>query len=64
MSDEAKTIKYDDPEKLDVGTFLRDMLREMLLADNDTITMNVEIKNPTGGNAQVKFTIKIEEVTA
>jgi hypothetical protein len=58
----TKVTTYDDPSKMNVHDFIKAMLKEMLLADNDTLTMDAEISNPDGSKANIKFEVKISEV--
>jgi hypothetical protein len=61
--DKIKTTEFEAPEKLNTHDFIKAILKEMLLADNDTLTLEAEIKNPDSTKATIKFSVKIEEVS-
>jgi hypothetical protein len=66
MSDttpEATVVaKYDNVDKLNMDVFLRTALKEMLVADSDTLNLEAGVTNTDGSITKIKFDLIITEL--
>lgn len=56
-------VKYDNPTNVNVEDFLKAALKEMLIADSDTLHLLSEIENPDKTITKIKFDLIITELT-
>ena len=52
-------VNYESVPDVRVDTFFKDVLKEMLIADNDTLVAQLEVANPDGSVTEVEFNIVI-----
>lgn len=59
-----KVVKtFDKAEDVNVDTFLKSALKEMLVADTDTMHLVAEVKNPDGTKININFDLVITSLT-
>ncbi len=64
MTDETKVVvEYDNLSTVNVETFFKDAIKEMLVADNDTLTLMIEVDNPDSTVTKVQFDLVIKELS-
>jgi hypothetical protein len=64
MSSEATVVvKYDTPQHVNIEEFLKTALKEMLIADSDTLHLLAAVENPDATTTKIKFDLIITELT-
>jgi hypothetical protein len=56
-------VKYDTPSSVNVEDFIKTALKEMLIADSDTLHLLAEVENPDKTVTKIKFDLVITELT-
>jgi hypothetical protein len=56
-------IQYDNVESITVSEFLKAVLKEMLIADTDTLKMQAEVENPDSSLTTIEFDIIITKLS-
>lgn len=56
-------IQYDNVESITVSDFLKAVLKEMLIADTDTLKMQAEVENPDSSLTTIEFDIIITKLS-
>lgn len=55
-------MKYDNPQGINVEDFIKTALKEMLIADSDTLHLLAEVENPDKTVTKIKFDLVITEL--
>ena len=57
-------IRYDTPQGVNIEEFIKTALKEMLIADSDTLHLIAEVDNPDKTITKIKFDLIITELAS
>ena len=62
MTDQV-AVTFQEPDKVTIEAFVKAALKEMLVADSDTLHIVGEVLNPDKSITKIKFDLVLLEIT-